>query len=260
MDFSPLVNQVTGALWYLIPLVTLAAIIKSPWFKGKMGEFIVNLSAKWMLDKRQYHLIKNVTLPTEDGTTQIDHIIVSIFGVFVVETKNMKGWIFGNPNQKTWTQKIYKHSNKFQNPLHQNYKHVKTIESLLGLNEQQVHSVIVFVGDSTFKAEMPENVTYGGGYIKFIKSRATPVLTESEVSEITNKIESGRLIRSLKTNREHIRHVKNIIAEKENPNSIACPKCGSPMVLRETKKGQDVGKKFWGCPQFPRCRGIVAIT
>ena len=260
MDFSPIVNQLVSALWYLIPIAILAGVLKSPWFKGVIGEFIVNLSAKLLLDKEKYHLIKNVTLPAEDGSTQIDHIIVSEFGVFVVETKNMKGWIFGSPNQKTWTQKIYKHSNKFQNPLHQNYKHVKTLESLLGINEQQVHSVIVFVGDSTFKTEMPENVTYGGGYARYIKSKKTPVLSESQVIEIVKQIEQGRLTSSFKRNREHVRHVKNIVAEKENRNVPSCPKCGSSMVLRETKKGQNVGKKFWGCTMFPQCRGIINVT
>ena len=116
----------------------------------------------------------------------------------------MKGWIFGNPTQGTWTQKIYKHSSKFLNPLHQNYKHVKVLEALLGLNEQQVHSVVVFVGDSTFKTEMPENVTFGGGYVRYIKSKTTPVLTELEDKEITSKIEQGRLTLSFKTNREHV--------------------------------------------------------
>ena len=76
--------------------------------KVVMGELFVNVVAKVRLDKRIYTLFKNVTLPTEDGTTQIDHIIVSRYGVFVIETKNMKGWIFGNPQQKTWTQKIYR--------------------------------------------------------------------------------------------------------------------------------------------------------
>jgi predicted RNA-binding Zn-ribbon protein involved in translation (DUF1610 family) len=258
MNFSPMVNQFVGVLWYLIPIAILAAILKSPWFKGVAGEFIVNISAKMMLNKDEYHLIKNVTLPTEDGTTQIDHIIVSKYGIFVVETKNMKGWIFGNPNQNTWTQKIYKHSNKFQNPLHQNYKHVKTIESLLGLNDQQVHSVVVFVGDSTFKTELPENVTYGGGYIRFIKSKKQPVLAKSEVDEIVRKIEEGRLTPSFKTNREHVKHVKHIVSEKKTGNT--CPKCGSPMVLRETKSGQNAGKQFWGCSKFPQCRGIVNVT
>ena len=81
----------------------------------------------------------------------------------------MKGWIFGSPKQKMWTQQIYKHKNKFQNPLHQNYKHTKTLEALLELEESQVHSVIVFIGDSTFKTPLPDNVTYGMGYIRYIR-------------------------------------------------------------------------------------------
>ena len=258
MNFSPMVNQFIGVLWYLIPIAILAAILKSHWFKGVAGEFIVNISAKMMLNKDEYHLIKNVTLPTEDGTTQIDHIIVSKYGIFVVETKNMKGWIFGNPNQNTWTQKIYKHSNKFQNPLNQNYKHVKTIESLLGLNDQQVHSVVVFVGDSTFKTEMPENVTYGFGYIRFIKSKNQTVLAKSKIDEIIRKIEGGRLTPSFETNKEHVKNVKHIVSEKKIGNTY--PKCGSPMVLREAKNGQNAGKQFWGCSKFPQCRGIVNVT
>jgi ribosomal protein S27AE len=260
MDLTSIIIQTIGKFWYLIPLAIIAAVLKSSWFKGIAGEFIVNLSAKLFLNKEQYHLIKNVTLPTEDGSTQIDHIIVSKYGVFVVETKNMKGWIFGSPNQKTWTQKIYKHSNKFQNPLYQNYKHVKTLESLLGLNDQQIYSVIVFIGDSTFKTDMPENVTYGGGYIRFIKSKNQPVLTDAEVNEITSKIENGRLVPSFKTNREHVKHVRTIVAEKENHKDKACPKCGSSMVMRETKTGQNIGKKFLGCSNFPKCRSIVDVT
>ncbi len=258
MDFTPILNQIYGTLWYLVPFFVIITLLKSAWFKGIFGEFIVNLSAKLFLDKEKYHLIKNVTLPTEDGSTQIDHIIVSKYGVFVVETKNMKGWIFGSPNQKTWTQKIYKHSSKFQNPLHQNYKHTKTLESLLELNEEQIFSVIVFVGDSTFKTEMPENVTYGKGYIRFIKSKVQSVLTEQEVIEITSKIETGRLTPSFKTNREHVKHVKAIVEKKDNNKS--CPKCGEEMVLREVKKGQNIGNKFWGCSSFPKCRGIVNVT
>lgn len=260
MEPSSLILQLLEKFWYFISIFIVLGVLKTPWFKGVLGEFIINVSAKMFLDKEQYHLIKNVTLPTEDGTTQIDHIIVSKFGVFVVETKNMKGWIFGSPNQKTWTQKNYKHSNKFQNPLHQNYKHLKILESLLGLNEQQIHSVIVFVGDSTFKTEMPENVTYGGGYTKYIKSKTKPVLSESEVNEITKKIETGRLVAAFKTNREHVKHVKNIVAEKERNNTNACPKCGSEMVVRAVKKGENIGKKFMGCSGFPKCRYVTKIT
>src|SRR5690554_2949828 len=120
MDFGSTFQVVLSEFWYLIPLLIILGLIRTPWFKGKTGEFLVNASARLLLDKSRYHLVKNVTLPTtDDGTTQIDHVLVSEFGVFVVETKNMKGWIFGNPHQRFWTQKIYRSNYKFQNPLHQ---------------------------------------------------------------------------------------------------------------------------------------------
>jgi restriction system protein len=258
MDFTPIINQVLDVYWYVIPLAILSIILRSAWFKGAQGEFIVNLGTNFFLDKQNYHLIKNVTLPTDDGSTQIDHIIVSKYGVFVVETKNLKGWIFGGANQKIWTQKIFRHSNKFQNPLHQNYKHVKTLESLLGLNDFQIFSVVVFVGDSTFKTEMPENVTYGRGYIRYVKSKTKIVLTQPEVFEIKNRIESGRMANTFRTNREHVKHVKNIVSNRET--SKTCPKCGNLMILREAKQGQQMEKKFWGCSNFPKCRSIVNIA
>ncbi|PKN89419.1 MAG: nuclease [Deltaproteobacteria bacterium HGW-Deltaproteobacteria-1] len=258
MNYSSIINQFIGATWYFILIIILVIIIKSSRFKGITGEFIVNILARMFLDKHVYHLIKNVTLPTENGTTQIDHIIVSKYGVFVVETKNMKGWIYGDPDHQTWTQKIYKHSTKFQNPLHQNYKHLKTLESLLGLNDQQVHSLVVFVGDSTFKTEMPENVTYGRGYVRFIKSKIQPVLSETEVDAILSKIGAGMLTRSFKTNSEHVKHVNHIVSEKKKENT--CPRCGSPMVLRETKNGQNAGKQFLGCSRYPKCKGVLNIT
>lgn len=244
-------------LWYLIPIALLAAVINSSWFKGVVGEFQLNLLLKLFLPKKQYHLIKNVTLPTEDGTTQVDHILVSKFGIFVIETKNMKGWIFGSENQKDWTQQIYKHSNKFQNPLRQNYKHLKTLESYLNINQNALFSVIVFIGDSTFKSEMPENVTYAAGCIRYIKSKNTELFTDTQVEEIISTIENARLDRSFKTNREHIAHVKQIIAEKANEKM--CPKCGSAMIVREAKQGQYMGNNFWGCSAFPKCRTTIQI-
>lgn len=256
-------GQVFSTLWWLLPLFMLAALVKSAWFKGVVGEAMVNLAARLFLDKNDYHLIKNVTIPTEDGTTQIDHIIVSRFGVFVVESKNMKGWIFGGEHQKTWTQQIYKSKHKFQNPLHQNYKHTKTLETALGLAHEKMISVVVFVGDSAFKTEMPANVTYGGGYIRFIKSHTQPLLTESEVQQVIAQIAEGRLKPSIKTHVQHARHVKEIVAAKQAPaQSCAtkpCPKCGSDMVLRTSKKGPQAGNQFWGCSAFPKCRAVEVM-
>ncbi|MEX1201581.1 MAG: topoisomerase DNA-binding C4 zinc finger domain-containing protein [Methylophaga sp.] len=120
-----------------------------------------------------------------------------------------------------------------------------------------MHSVVVFIGDSTFKTEMPDNVTYGMGYIHHIQSKSEILLSPKQVLEITQLIEAGRLTRTLKTNREHVRHVQKITADKEN--SQLCPKCGSEMLLRETKKGENAGKQFWGCSAFPKCRTVRDI-
>jgi len=245
-------------LWYILPIVIIVAFFRTPIGKGFIGELLVNFTAKTKLDKNIYHLIKNVTLPTEDGTTQIDHIIVSEYGIFVVETKNMKGWIFGDEKQKYWTQKIYKHTNKFQNPLHQNYKHIMTIQDALNIEPEKIFSVIVFTGESTFKTEMPENVKHGIGYVDYVKSKTRKIISKKEVKDIITAIESGRLSRSFKTNREHVKHVKNIIKEKKQKN--LCPKCGNELILRTAKKGTRAGNQFYGCSNFPKCRYTAEVV
>jgi len=263
VDFSTLFTQLLTTYWWTIPLLIFVALFKSAWFKGFIGEVMVNMAARLFLDKNDYHLIKNVTILTEDGTTQIDHIIVSRFGVFVVETKNMKGWIFGNERQKTWTQQIYRSKHKFQNPLHQNYKHTRTLEAALDLPSGKLFSVVIFVGNSTFKTAMPENVTYGGGYIRYIKSKSAVLLTEDEVQQVIQQIADGRLKPSIKTHIQHTQHVKKIVAAKKEPEPSPveklCPKCGSAMALRTSQKGPQAGNQFWGCSAFPKCRSVKEI-
>ena len=257
MDMTPIIYQLFSKFWYLIAFALLVGLFKTSWFKGVFGEFQVNVLLRLFLPKETYHLIKNVTLPIEGGTTQIDHILVSQYGVFVIETKNMKGWIFGSVHQKQWTQKIFKHSNRFQNPIHQNYKHLKTLENCLEIPFENIFSVIVFIGESTFKTDLPGNVTYARGCIDYIKSKDALVLTQEQVRKSISSIEGGRLKPSLKTDREHVAHVKNIIETKSVDKP--CPKCGSKMVLREAKRGTNAGNKFWGCSAFPRCRAIADI-
>ena len=222
-----------------------------------MGEWQVNLLIKFFLNINEYHLVKDVTLPTEKGTTQIDHIVVSKYGIFVIETKNMKGWILGGANKKHWTQKIYKHTSKFQNPLHQNYKHVKTLEACLNSRKECVFSVIIFIGDSTFKTKMPENVTFARGGVEYIKTKREVIFTNDEVLDIVERIESGRLERGFKTNRRHVKHVKEIVEEKSGIKS--CSRCGSEMVLRKAVKGKNAGTEFWGGSSFPKCHNILEI-
>lgn len=169
----------------------------------------------------------------------------------------MKGWIFGGENQAQWTQKIYKKSFGFQNPLRQNYKHVKALQALLDVPLDTLHSVVVFAGASKFKSPMPPNVTQGGGYITYIRLFREPVFAESDVSVLAEKIQSGLLEKSRETSRRHVQGLKsrvNPAAERK------CPKCGSSMVLRTAKRGTNVGKQFWGCSAFPKCKMVQHVT
>jgi ssDNA-binding Zn-finger/Zn-ribbon topoisomerase 1 len=226
----------------IVGIVVALYLIRMPSMKGWFGEAAVKLIAKLRLPRKTYHPIHNVTLPTaEGGTTQIDHIFVSRYGIFVVETKHMKGWIYGCENEPQWTQKFHRKSFRFQNPLRQNYKHIKALEAVPGVSPETLHSVIAFTGKGTLKSKIPANVTSGNGYIRYIKSFQTPILSQAQVQAVIAQIEANRLAPSRKTHRQHVAQLKS---------QRKCPRCGSEMILRIAKRGS----KFWGCSAFPKCR------
>jgi restriction system protein len=240
----------------LIPLLIVLVLLRPTLLKGKLGESKVNFSIGLLLNRRVYRLIKNVTLPVGSGTTQIDHIVVSPYGIFVIETKNMKGWIFGDSHEANWTQVIYRRKERFQNPLRQNYKHVKVVQDLLNLEPRQVFNVVVFVGDCTFKTQMPREVVKGTfGLSKFIKSKRVPVIPDHELPDIFAKLLDQRLVPGLRTNRAHIRNVRNQTNRKRTEANI-CPRCGAELVERTN---QFSGEKFLGCSRYPRCKGTRSL-
>ncbi|NWD67216.1 NERD domain-containing protein [Pseudomonas gingeri] len=251
MDFTPLIPQLWATFGWFVPLLLLITLLKTRWAKGHIGELMVRLFAYWQLDKQTYRRLHNVTLNTPDGTTQIDHVFLSPYGIFVLETKNMSGWIFGSEHQPQWTQKLYKRTFKFQNPLHQNYKHLKALEATLGLNLEHLQSVITFIGGSTFKTQMPANVTQGLGFIRYIKSFQKRVFSEANVDALMLALQAGRRPPSRATHNEHMRNLKR----RSDPTAERqCPKCGNAMVVRARKSGPRAGKEFWGCSVYPKCR------
>ena len=255
MDFSLFLNVIYQQWWFLL-IALMLGIFRIPWVKGLVGEAFVMMSAGFGLPKDTYHPFHNVTLKTLDGTTQIDHDFVSEFGIFVVETKNLQGWIFGREEQAYWTQKIYRKSSKFQNPLRQNFKHLKVLEALLDLPSDCFHSVVAFTGTCTFKTAMPPNITTGIGFIAYIKSFQAPVLSKAQVVSVVDQIEGGRLANSFETHRRHVQHLKS----RADPNAERlCPQCGNRMILRTAKRGKKIGKRFWGCSAYPVCKMVQEL-
>ena len=208
------IARITGAAitWVLIIgvvsfLLTVFKLSLLPKLKGSLGEASINSSIRRLLDPHVYHLIPNVMLPTPDGTTQIDHVIVSRYGVFVLETKTYKGWIFGNERDAQWTQVIYKRKERFQNPLRQNYKHTKTLSELSGIPHKYCKSIAVFAGNCRLKTKMPPNVVYARDVIRHIKSYTTPLIQDKQVPEIVGVIQEWA---GTVTDQQRRRHVRNL--------------------------------------------------
>lgn len=327
-------------------------------FKGFLGETVINVAMWLKLEKDVYHRLNNVTLPLANGgSTQIDHVIVSVYGIFVIETKNYKGWIYGSENQRQWTQSFPNGSKfKFQNPLRQNYLHIKTLADLLDLELSYFHSMIAFIGECELKTrdELPEHVLTSG-MVSYVKKKQDKILTEDDVASIVEQIESNRFSKSWRTNRQHKAYLKDKHSQSNKPprdhfnsQSVAtpepvvketakratlksrevnrwsgqteiesnellidslntqqtiiphdmsdkvfltpfeivefepqvsepatlevagdaanlvqtptCPRCSGEMIKRVAKTGARQGQPFYGCRQFPKCRGVVNVS
>lgn len=277
-----------GQIWTQNPLLfTLVGLIliftpifRMPGVKGWFGEMLMRLGFNLSLPKDVYRVINNVTIPDgRGGTTQIDHIVVSPYGVFVVETKHYKGWIFGGEHDRQWTQKIHGgHSQKFQNPLLQNYKHTECLRELLGLSKEQVKSVIVFTGECTLKTrdKLPTHVTHPGSCVRYISSHRDILFDVEAVTAVEAAIRENRLTPGWKTARQHKAYVQSLRPAQQGPETVEdevvesaevptsaepqqtrqCPKCGADMVLRTARRGAKAGSQFWGCSNYPRCRHV----
>jgi len=208
-------SQVTSMLMpmFLLLFFGLMALYyfkkKLPQIKGRIGENYVRKGLKKSLDENKYTIINDVTLPLEDGgTTQIDHIVVSTFGVLVIETKNMSGWIFGNERQAKWTQTIHRSKYPFQNPLRQNYKHTKTLALLLDVPHKHFHSIVVFTSNAELKTKMPSNVGHLKEMMVYIKSFEEEIIDHKFKLRILKLLEVIKLDQGRKTNKQHVKYLK----------------------------------------------------
>lgn len=213
----------------LILIVLFVAVLyvfihESPSSLGASGERKVqNKIATLVNDEEGIQVFNDLILETPDGTTQIDHIILSRFGIFVIETKNLKGWIFGGSNQRQWTQTLYRKKYKFQNPLHQNYKHIKAVQGLLGVNQSVIYSIVVFVGDSQFRTEMPGNVLNLRDLLPYVRSHNTVVLGERDI-EIFSQILSNPAYSDPSNKKKHIKYLTNGLSTNNATSSTKSAK------------------------------------
>ena len=160
------------------------------------------------------HLLNNVTLEHEDGSTQIDHILLTQNGIFIIETKDYTGWIFGSEKQSQWTQKIFKKTYRFQNPLHQNYKHLIVVQGLLDfLPKTHFKSLVVFTSKSEFKTQLPSNVIHLPDLPKSINESSPTAISQDELQRCVGRLECKRFELTNKTDVEHRQYLDTKFGE-----------------------------------------------
>ncbi|HEY6095761.1 MAG TPA: nuclease-related domain-containing protein [Gallionellaceae bacterium] len=156
-----------------------------------------------------YHLLNHITLRLKDGSTQIDHILVSRFGVFVIETKDYKGWIFGGARDSYWTQVLYRAKFRFQNPIHQNYKHVCAVRDLLNfIAPDMIRPVVVFTGESTFITDVPDEVFTLPEFLTYVENFQTEVMSLNRVQFCVGRLETTRLQITGATDVDHVMELR----------------------------------------------------
>ena len=176
-------------------------------------------------------------------TCQIDHVVVSEFGIFVIETKQYNGYIVGNEYDKKWKQ-----NNKFyiNNPIHQNYGHVKTLQNVLKLPNDKFIPIVCIPSTAKFKINAKSYVLHIYELNKVILSYKEKII--DNYYEIYNTILNLNIVDKEKR-KQHIFYAKEIKNNKELNQKNTCPKCGGELIKRNGKYGD-----FIGCSNYPRCK------
>ena len=173
-------------------------------------------------DSTQYKILNNLVLPSKGNTsvTQIDHVIVSSYGIFVVETKAYKGWIFGSANQEYWTQVIFRYKKRFYNPLRQNFAHTKAIENLLGSKhlKASIISLIAFPYADKLKISGTDFVGYTRDIKRKIESYTDIIYSDTERDEIVKLLVDANIIDKevRKLHNREVEELKNVKLKKSN--------------------------------------------
>jgi len=165
----------------------------------------------------------------------------------VVELKDRSGWIFGNARDPNWTSVNFRKQYRFQNPLHQNYGHIKALEEFLGTDARLLHGIVVFRGSFQFKTPIPAGVLCHR-YRSWIAAHQDVVLDDSAVEAMAKKLEE-HASRGWIAGRRHARSVR-----ARYSSDTICPKCGGELRIRTQKRGLRPGSQFLGCSNYPACR------
>ena len=235
----------TNPLIIFILILGIISIFFKPQIIGWFGEYWTKKALK-KLPQNRYKIINDVWIRTNDTTHQIDHIVISVYGIFCIETKQYHGFITGRKYDKYWVRHLGKKKYYYTNPIRQNYGHVKSLAELLNLPEEKIYNIVCIPSEVTLKIQQDGEVVGYKSIVKKILSYQEIVI--DDVEEIVGIIIKNN-ITDKKIKRNHIKNIRKNILDKDHNK---CPKCGGQLVKRVGKYGN-----FIGCSNYPRCKYAI---
>lgn len=190
-------------------------------------------------------VLKNIYVPYRGKTSEIDLLMIHEKGIFVFESKNYSGWIFGSTDQLNWTQSLQNgEKHRFYNPIRQNQTHIRALAEYLNMPTSSFTSYIVFSERCSLKS-VPEDtdqvvIVRRPDMLKKLRSQLRSSVNMHSPEEMLQLVQKLQPLTN-KSEAEKQQHIEDI---KEK-----CPFCGSELVLRRGKYGQ-----FWGCSTYPKCK------
>jgi len=220
--------------------------------KGKQGEKQVATRLA-RLPRDRFKILNDLILQSGGYSTQIDHVVVSIYGIFVIETKYYQGDIYGGENSEYWTQNIYGHKYQLRNPLWQNQAHIKAIRKAIGdTGKIPIYNIVAFSAQASLHVSSSLPVLYWQSVVPYIKRYDQQVISESKAEEIYSTLSKAN-VTDKKLRKGHLKSVQQ--SKQKRDAAVAngkCPRCGGTLVLRESRYG-----RFYGCSNYPRCNYIL---
>jgi hypothetical protein len=178
---------------WIVPLVLLIAFTVSPRFRGDIAKNRVRRILAAGLKKSRYTILNDVIIPSGGGTTQIDHLVVSRFGLFVIASQYAQGWVSGGEFQQQWKQRYLSRVSRFDNPMHRNTLQKEALQRLLKIPASKLHPIVVMVGQSGFKTPMPANLLQAEKLISHMRKKTHQLLEGDQVDRLLKAIEEARI-------------------------------------------------------------------
>lgn len=188
---------------------------RQPIMKGREGEALVAQTLQ-RLPTSDYCVLHNVMLRTGTQLTQIDHLVISVYGIFIIETKHYKGIIIGSDEHYSWQQRVGKKRFQLRSPIKQNIAHVLAVSQNLKLDKRVLIPIVVFTGQCTLRVHTKSHVLYLSQLISTIRKYQTKSFTPDEVIQLTEQLRDLN-VDCKETRKEHIKQInqkKNLIHQK----------------------------------------------